>query len=300
MSMCRPPSSSARPTVCCCPSRDVLVRSKCTWFGPAFCSSVGRNRSRTRCHHWAAARCHRTGRRPASSPGRRTRIARGRASPSRRCTARTGGWSSRSVSPIRRLAATDGAGVGPLSQPRYGPEGLPRHTIGSAVAARASAMAAQCRRLSCAVMLGRRGVLGTVGAGGEPASGGTRAWEASPGRPVRRGRTVRRETGRWLGEVMGHLVRQFAKSGRPERICAFRVPNVPRPALGLLHVRPRPQTPEDRSGIKKRRPPPAPCTRRVSRSRRRRPRRAAVRAGSRRRPGASARRPLCRSARTRR
>src|SRR3712207_8570905 len=42
--MCRAPSSSALATVCCWSSRDVLVRSKCIRFWPAFCSWVGRNR----------------------------------------------------------------------------------------------------------------------------------------------------------------------------------------------------------------------------------------------------------------
>ena len=42
MSMCRAPSSTARATISCWPSR-LLVRSKCIWFGPRFCSSDGKN-----------------------------------------------------------------------------------------------------------------------------------------------------------------------------------------------------------------------------------------------------------------
>ena len=42
MSMCRAPSPSDLATVCCWSSRDVLVRSKCIWFGPVFCIWVGK------------------------------------------------------------------------------------------------------------------------------------------------------------------------------------------------------------------------------------------------------------------
>ena len=46
MSMYRAPSRSALATVCCWSSSDVLVRSKCIRFWPAFSFSVGRNRMR--------------------------------------------------------------------------------------------------------------------------------------------------------------------------------------------------------------------------------------------------------------